>query len=63
MFRDEIKVADVGQLVAVAGDLNWEQADAVGEGKEYRAESKRGDQASLLAFENTVVHGSMVTAV
>ncbi len=56
-------VADVEQLVAVAGDLNWEQADAVGEGKEYRAESKRGDQASLLAFENTVVHGSMVTAV
>lgn len=56
-------VADVEQFVADAGQLSWEQADAVGEGEEYRAESKRGDHASALAFEHTVVHGSVVTAV
>ena len=55
-------VADVQQLLGVAGDLPWEQAEAVGEGEEYRAESKRGDHASALTFTDTVVHGSMVTA-
>ena len=55
-------VADVEQLVAAAGDLPWEQGKAVREGEEYRAESKRGDQASALAFEETVVHGSVVAA-
>lgn len=56
-------VTDVEQLVAAAGDLPWEQAEAVGEGEEYRAESKRGDHASALAFEDTVVHGSVIAAV
>ena len=56
-------VADVEQIIAAAGDLPWEQTEAVGEGEEYRAESKRGDHASALAFEQTVVHGSVVAAV
>ena len=56
-------VADVEQLVAAAGDLPWEQSEAVGEGEEFRAESKRGDHASALAFEETVVHGSVVAAM
>ena len=56
-------VADVEQLVATAGDLPWEQGAAVGEGEEYRAESNRGDHASALSFEQTVVHGSIVAAV
>ena len=56
-------VADVEQLVAAAGDLPWEQSEAVGEGEEYRAESQRGDHASALAFEETVVHGSVMAAV
>ena len=56
-------VADVEQLVAAACDLGWEQSEAVGEGEEYRAESKRGDHASALALEETVVHGSVVAAV
>ena len=51
---------DVEQLVAVVGDLPWEQAEAVGEGEEYRAESKRGDHATALAFQDTVVHSSLV---
>ena len=55
------EVADVEQLLARTGDLPWEQAEAVGEGEEYRAESAEGDHASALALENTVVHGSLVT--
>ncbi len=55
--------AEVEQLLAVAGDLPWEQAEAVGEGEEYRAESKLGDHASALALGETVVHASLVTAV
>lgn len=55
--------SDVEQLVAAAGDLTWEQSEAVGEGEEYRAVSKRGDHASVLALEDTVVHGSLVAAV
>ena len=56
-------VADVEQLLATAGDLHWEQSEAVGEGEEYRAESDAGDHASALAFEQTVVHGSVLTGV
>ncbi len=56
-------VTDVEQLVASVGDLPWEQAEPVGEGEEYRAESKQGDHASALAFEDTVVHSSVVAAV
>jgi hypothetical protein len=56
-------VADVEQLVAATGDLPWEQSKAVGEGEEYRAESKQGDHASALAFENVVVHRSVVVGV
>ena len=56
-------IADVEQLLGAAGDLPWEQAEAVGEGNEYRAESKQGDHASVLAFEETVVHGSVLVAV
>ena len=55
-------VADVEQLLAATADLPWEPSDTVGEGEEYRAESGRGDHASALAFHDTVVHGSLVTA-
>ena len=56
-------VADVEQLLGTANDLPWEQTKSVGEGEDYRAESKQGDHASALAFEDTVVHGSVVAAV
>jgi hypothetical protein len=56
-------VADVEQFLGTAIDLPWEQTEAVGEGEDYRSESKRGDHASALAFEDTVVHGSVIAAV
>jgi hypothetical protein len=61
--NQHVSIADVEQLVSVVGELPWQQAEAVGEGQEYRAESKRGDHASALALEQTVVHGSVVAAV
>lgn len=53
-------VADVEQFIATVGDLQWEEAKAVGEGQEHRAESDRGDHASALTFDQTVVHGSVM---
>ena len=62
--RDGIaSVLDVEQLLASVGDQPWEQSEAVGEGKEYRAESKQGDHASVLAFHDTVVHASVLAAL
>jgi hypothetical protein len=56
-------VSDVERLLGAAGDLPWEQSEAVGEGEEYRAESDGGDHASALSFKQTVVHGSVLAGV
>lgn len=37
-----------------------EPAPAIGEGDDFRSVSKLGDHASALAFEKTVVHGSVI---
>lgn len=52
----------VEQLVDDANKLQWEAAEAVGEGDEYRAQSERGAHASTLTYDATVVHGSIVAA-
>lgn len=61
--KPQATVADVEQFVAAAGGLDWAPAEAIGEGAEYRAESQRGDHASILALEGVVVHGSVAAAV
>jgi len=53
--------ADVERFVGSARDLSWEQAQAVGEGEEYRASSEKGDHASALVFDGALVHGSVLT--
>lgn len=58
-----VSVAQVEQLVGSTNDLPWEPSDAVGEGEEYRAESTRGDYATALSLDDTVVHGSLITAI
>jgi hypothetical protein len=58
--EEQASVSDVERTLGLTGDLQWEKADAVGEGDEYRAQSPQGDQASALVFEESVVHGSMV---
>ncbi len=54
--------ADVQQVLATARELPWTSTAAVGEGEEYRAESARGDHASALLFQDTIVHGSVLVA-
>lgn len=54
--------ADVEKTLSDVRELNWTQTDAVGEGAEYRAESARGDHASALVLDDTVVHGSWIAA-
>jgi hypothetical protein len=56
----QASVEDVQQLIDVTGVLTWEPSDAVGEGDEYRAESDRGDHATALALQQTVVHGCLL---
>ena len=55
-------VADVEKLISHVTGLAWEQNPAVGEGEEYRSVSKEGDHASVLACQQTVVHGSVIAA-
>ena len=54
-------VTAVEELLTQASDLAWEPTAAVGEGKEFRAESPRGDYASALVLEGAIVHGSVMT--
>lgn len=53
-------IADVEQWISTTPSLRWEQAEAVGEGEEYRAESESGDHASALVFDGSVLHESVV---
>lgn len=53
-------VADVERFLESARELPWEESPAVGEGVEYRAQSPRGDVASMLVLNGAVVHGSIV---
>ena len=55
--------ADVEQFLGAVPKLKWEEAEAVGEGDEFRAESDKGDHASALVFDQAVVHGSVVAGV
>ena len=54
--------ADVKELLTTAGEMAWQETDAVGEGREYRAVSPQGNHASALACEEHIVHGSLITA-
>ena len=54
------QVEDVERLLDATNEAKWEQAEAVGEGEEYRA-AFADDLASALALQDTVVHGGVVT--
>ena len=55
-----VEAQDVERLLAEVGHFNWERAQAVGEGEEYRAETPTGDHASALSFGGAVLHGSVL---
>jgi hypothetical protein len=52
----------VERLLNGFGELDWQPVEVVGEGQEYRAESRTGDQASALEFNSVVLHGSILTS-
>jgi len=54
--------ADVQGLLARLRDSAWEQAPAVGEGREFRSDADSRTHASALVFGNSVLHGSVVVA-
>ena len=57
-----VQVEDVERLLARTNNAQWEQAEAVGEGEEYRADFA-DDHASVLIFQHTVVHESVMLGV
>ena len=54
--------SQVEKLVNDARNAAWTQAEAVGEGQEYRAEFD-GKVGSALVLDGSLVHGSLVAAV
>jgi hypothetical protein len=57
-----VSASEVEQLLSAMSDFGWQPAPAVGQGDEYRSESKRGDYASALVVDGVVVHGNVVVA-
>jgi hypothetical protein len=59
--EERIEKADTENMLRMLRDSSWEQTKAVGVGDEYRygADEKN---ASVLVYDGTVVHGSLVVA-
>jgi hypothetical protein len=53
---------DVERLVQSTNALDWQKADPVGEGEEYRAQQGEEVHASALTLQNSPVHLSVVVA-
>jgi hypothetical protein len=51
----------VEDALAALSQSGWEKVQAVGDGEEYRATLNDGAQASALAFDDSLVHGSLLT--
>jgi len=58
----QAEAADVEQLVRTANALEWQKADPVGEGEEYRAQQGEEVHASALTLHDWPVHLSVVVA-
>jgi hypothetical protein len=48
-------------MLTALRNSSWEKVEPVGDGEEYRVRSGNGSQASALAFEDSLVHGSLLT--
>ena len=58
----QAETADVEHLVQSANALEWQKADPVGEGEEYRAQQGEEVHASALKLHDSSVHVSVVVA-
>lgn len=59
---DELNLMDVERAVAELKRFDWNPVETLGEGQEYRAETQRGDFASALVLDGTLIHGSVILA-
>jgi hypothetical protein len=59
--EERVEKTDTEKLLGTLRDSSWEQTKAVGEGDEFRCGSE-DKHASLLVYNGTVVHGSLVVA-
>jgi len=58
----QAEAGEVEQLVRAANALEWQKADPVGEGDEYRAQRGEEVHASALTLHESPVHLSVVVA-
>ncbi len=54
--------AEVKGMLATTSGMSWVQAEPVGEGEEYRADSGDEVHASALTFHEAPLHLSVVTS-
>ncbi len=59
--EERVEKTDTEKLLGTLRDSSWEQTKAVGEGDEFRCGSE-DKHASVLVYNGTVVHGSLVVA-
>jgi hypothetical protein len=57
------KIADVDALLARLAKAPWQEAPAVGEGREFRADAELETHVSALTFASCLLHGSAVVGV
>ena len=58
----QISTEDVREMLNATSGMSWQQAEPVGEGEEYRADSAGDVHASALTFQQSPVHFSVVAA-
>jgi hypothetical protein len=59
--EERVEKTDTEKLLGTLRDSSWEQTKAVGEGDEFRCGSE-DKHASVLVYNGTVVHGSLVVS-
>ncbi len=59
--KGQVTAPSVEAILAALRDSSWEKVKPVGDGEEYRGKSNVETQASALAFNDTLVHGSVLT--
>jgi hypothetical protein len=54
--------ADVEKMLNSLRDASWQKTSAVGAGDEYRFDTEDDQHASALVVNETIVHGSLISA-
>ena len=59
--KGQVTETAVEETLQSMQNSSWKKVETVGDGEEYRVDSDKGVQASALAFDNSLVHGSLLT--